>query len=836
MRKYKKNQLVKMIDTLETANQLLKKIIIKGNREQICDILENEQNAAIAIGEQIERSEGESCKTVRLLEDYCESLWEMSQKETGQEWKFLRKTLVRQAGEIKTAIQGLPEEYQIVFFPYKASMWDCMESVWKAANDDPECSCYVVPVPYCERLPNGSMGEWQCEADLLPGYVPVTDYKEYLLTEEHPEIIYIHNPYDEINLVTSVHPEYYSSNLKKYTDMLVYLPYYVAQNHVPQSHRMLPVYTHADRIILQNECMVDDMDPSIPREKLLVLGSPKAERMICMEMHKEELDVPEEWLGKRKGKKVFFLNISLTSILNEGENRLKKIEEVFNVFSKRNDVILLWRPHPLLEATLKSMRSNLLGAYRALVGRFQRENIGILDRTQDAEQAVAFSDAYIGESSSSIAELFRMVDKPVLFLGANHIYQPTLEELQSDYVVNVCRVENVLWFVTSKLQLLCKLDLMSQTIETVIPLPEVSSRQGERYSQIVHDQGKLYFTPHCADALCVYDIAEGNFKKYYFADEYVNLAFGDAYMYGHELYLVPKDYPAVVSFDTQACCFSYYREGVEKLLRFMETDKGDTLFIWGRGCKGAELYLVTAWSNYIFTFNMDSHTYQIDEMGMVGCSIQWMVSDDRYYWFLLREDAKVVRMDHSTKELTEYTEFPKDLKTGNFSFLFILDFGKDLFLIPYQANHICRLDKETGVISKAGFHLPYSEDGYASEYYEAGGIRYRAAQKISDEEMALFSGYDDSFVMININSGECKILPLRIKDSIKRELSRKDYYPFEMWENESLPMSKYVEYVVQGYPKRFYRKGKIRPPAMTDIFVGGKIHRVIKGLLSAVKT
>ncbi len=36
---------------------------------------------------------------------------------------------------------------EVVFMPYKASMWDCLESVWLAARDDESCNAVVVPIP-----------------------------------------------------------------------------------------------------------------------------------------------------------------------------------------------------------------------------------------------------------------------------------------------------------------------------------------------------------------------------------------------------------------------------------------------------------------------------------------------------------------------------------------------------------------------------------------------------------------------------------------------------------------------------------------------------------------
>ena len=42
---------------------------------------------------------------------------------------------------------------EAIFLPYKASMWDSLESVWKAADADPECDAYVIPIPYYDKNP-----------------------------------------------------------------------------------------------------------------------------------------------------------------------------------------------------------------------------------------------------------------------------------------------------------------------------------------------------------------------------------------------------------------------------------------------------------------------------------------------------------------------------------------------------------------------------------------------------------------------------------------------------------------------------------------------------------
>ena len=114
--------------------------------------------------------------------------------------------------------------YKVVFMPYKASMWDSLESIWMAANKDERCETLVVPITYYELDSNQDKKNKINERDLFPEYVNTINDEEYDLENDLPDIIYIHNPYDNTNLVTRVDSRYYSWNLKKYCEKLVYVP------------------------------------------------------------------------------------------------------------------------------------------------------------------------------------------------------------------------------------------------------------------------------------------------------------------------------------------------------------------------------------------------------------------------------------------------------------------------------------------------------------------------------------------------------------------------------------------------------------------------------------
>ena len=165
-----------------------------------------------------------------------------------------------ESGEAETG----KKRKEVVFLPYKASMWDSLESVWKTAVADPECDAYVVPIPYYDKNPDGSFKQMHYEGDQYPAEVPVLWYEDYDLAARRPDVIFIHNPYDECNYVTSVEPAYYSKNLRNYTDKLVYIPYFVLGEIDPEDEEAvedmahfctLPGVINADKVIVQSENM-----------------------------------------------------------------------------------------------------------------------------------------------------------------------------------------------------------------------------------------------------------------------------------------------------------------------------------------------------------------------------------------------------------------------------------------------------------------------------------------------------------------------------------------------------------------------------------------------------
>lgn len=447
MRKAQKQEIMEMIQTLYEAHDEIKNDIDKKNYALAQDMLIQCQECAITIGTAIEAIEGEGFVTVSYVEEYCDVVFRCHEElndddiSSNKIYKKLKKQLVCIENSVRNDIRIRKE---VVFFPYKASMWDALESVYLAAKEDPDCDAYCVPIPYYDKTPDGRLGAMHYEGGEYPKNIDITSWRAYNFEERRPDVIYIHNPYDNWNLVTCVHSRYFSNNLKKYTDKLVYIPYFILDEIEPDDQERIDKMKHfvwtpgvinADKVIVQSEKMKQiyvneflkaakenglqgyHVDRKYLEEKFLGLGSPKLDKIANTK--REEIEIPEEWLKiiqKPDGswKKIIFYNTSVGALLQHNEKMLEKMRYVFHVFEENQDeVALLWRPHPLIKATVESMRPQLWLEYDKLVRKYREEGWGIYDDTSDVDRAIALSDAYYGDGSS-VVQMYQQTGKPIM--------------------------------------------------------------------------------------------------------------------------------------------------------------------------------------------------------------------------------------------------------------------------------------------------------------------------------------------------------------------------------------------------------------------------------------
>lgn len=314
-------------------------------------------------------------------------------------------------------IKNIKGEFTVVFLPYKASMWSAFESIWKEANRDPNCKCIVMPIPYFELDSNGVRKQMCYEGNEYPKDVEITHYDEYNIETENPDIIFIHNPYDDTNTLTQVEPKYYSRNLRNYTNMLVYSPYYTLRYYNPKKGINLcfsPATIYSNKIITQSERLKEIyIEHGHRPEKLLPLGSPKIDSVI--HNIKNPPEISEEWKRVIEDKTVFLINIHLSFFTRYKEEAFEKVNIILEQIEKNEKCIGIWRPHPLMELMLKSNAPEYLEKYRSIVKRIEESDRYIIDTYSDYSYAFLVADAMFSTYSSLVTE-FMVTGKPVFIL------------------------------------------------------------------------------------------------------------------------------------------------------------------------------------------------------------------------------------------------------------------------------------------------------------------------------------------------------------------------------------------------------------------------------------
>ena len=590
----------------------------------------------------------------------------------------------RLLSQIEDGIQkDIPVRKEVVFLPYKASMWDSLESIWMAADSDPECDAFVVPIPYFDKNPNGTVKEMHYEGDLYPNYVKITHYDDYDIAQRQPDMIYIHNPYDEANFVTSVLPMFYSKRLKELTDCLVYVPYFVLGEVNPKDKAaikgmehfvMLPGVIHAHKVIVQSETMrqiyIDVMSEAVGEqtrryweEKILGIGSPKFDKVHTTT--KENIKMPQEWLEiieKPDGqwKKIIFYNTSVTALLENDEKMLVKMRDVFKTFKENKDeVALLWRPHPLIKATIESMRPQLWEQYRKLVDEYRTSGWGIYDETPDMDRAVALCDGYYGDPSS-VVQLCQETGKPVL------LQDPICMIDQSNeariITENCITVDGKLIFIARDMNLVCSLNLETKETEIIGSIPQEYLFDYRLGAKIVSWQKKLIFIPLNADKIWIYCTRTKAWEGIELenrSEAEMSCKIFQATLYKDILYMFAYSYQSIIKIDLKDKKVTYFDEIFVYLKNKFGTS-GMCYFHCDYAQKNSNIYLASCHANLVLKFDVATENYEWIEVGSKENKYSGIVWDGEYFWLVPRQSTAVVRWDG--KDDVEEYDLPKEIK------------------------------------------------------------------------------------------------------------------------------------------------------------------------------
>lgn len=423
MRAKSKQKILKTVDKLIEYNKILEKS--RGSSKYLFDKILRECNKLV---DEIVDISDCSSEQREALEEYKKLINSPEYNED-----LIKKTL----DVFFQQIQEENETYRVLFLPYKYSMWDCLESIFEAAKEDENCESYVMPIPYYDKDQEGNLTEIHDESGSYPDDVGIISWQDNQVDEIDPDVIFIHNPYDGKNRLTSIHPDYYTNKLVRNDRVVIYVPYYVSYTEDKEvTVTMGGAEFYTDYVIAQSEQYKkffeqlmdyykkkDDEHNDLINSynngnKFIVLGNPKYDKI--RKLIKSEYPLRDDWKEKlldASGKQKFTVLLDTTfEILSKGRGKtLKKVEEVIGFFEKQKDFALIWRPHPLIKPALRNMCPELIPTYVKLADRCKKTENCIFDDTDDMHTAMAWSDAFMGKYGSMI-ELYRVTTKPTIML------------------------------------------------------------------------------------------------------------------------------------------------------------------------------------------------------------------------------------------------------------------------------------------------------------------------------------------------------------------------------------------------------------------------------------
>lgn len=750
------------VDTKEKFIRILKDIVLLCEKAiykddvALISVLQDSQDAIITVGEQLEKEVEESTELISMMESLCEIFFLLSQNlEYRDEYGKQISDLLEQ---IITAVSNVTAGYQIVFFPYKAEMWDSLESIWLACKEDPLCDCKVVPIPYYHFDANQNKWLYRYEIDSFPSYVPVVHYAEYDL-DEKSDVAFVHNPYDEYNRVTNIHSDYYSYDLKKYVKNLFYVPYYVTSGFIAEDHKELSVYANADYLIVQSESFKEGLKDYSYYNKALVMGSPKLDRVIRLSGNKDAL--PEEWKDILGDKKALMLNTSLYQFLQDGEAYLQKSAHLFDVVKRRDDVVIIWRPHPLLMSTIESMRPELMAMYQELQQTFVDEQIGIFDTTPDIINTVAAVDGYIGETSSSVVNLFEAAGKP-LFILNNYIMEDFSPEQKRQVLISSCHKIGDDYYCTSA-------DCSGvfvvngnewNEMKKKTSLPSVAKwKSASIYGTVVDE--KVYFAPTCAEEFIAYDIQQNEAKQISSVRSKRVLNYQFAATYNNKVFYLPNTTKYIAEYDVERDTWTEYHEPIQALQR----DVTERIFedVRGRFVEGKHIWMTNLYSNRVLRFDMEMASYQIYEIGDTSARYSGVaVVEDKLYL----SDAYSGRIqvwDYEAGEILDIYNMPNGYHVFSnmqgrviaHSQLWVAN--NRLFAIPATSNVLVQIDLQTGATSIVAKEL-WNDVLESTNYYDTKiCFVVGFSQLVDDNTLLIQKRRDASLLEVNTQTGEYQI-------------------------------------------------------------------------------
>ena len=311
---------------------------------------------------------------------------------------------------------------EVVFITLGPRYWKNNSYFWKKETETLNTDVFVIPISFFDTSLTGEVLNTHYEPE---GYtVPVTSYKDYDISKRHPDRIYVQCPYDDINPALTIHSAFYSKELLKYTDELIYVPMYDIKEFNSDDEKSAyalnftaktPVVLHADKIILPTVRLKEEYIKAL----VDFSNGETDEAYWNAKIYVEDYMPDKQSDNFKKAKKTLLYFTDVSPIALYGDKALKKIRTSLELMRDASDKLnVIW----LISENMKSVLNSpgckdgkkLYGKFINIIQEFKKGGWGILaEHVSDVDLDEV--DAFAG-NPSPYAHYLNYHKKPVMIL------------------------------------------------------------------------------------------------------------------------------------------------------------------------------------------------------------------------------------------------------------------------------------------------------------------------------------------------------------------------------------------------------------------------------------
>ena len=332
--------------------------------------------------------------------------------------------------QLDTLKQGLnnspakkPSKEEVVFLPISPENWTNFSHFWHKEISNPNTNVYVIPISYFDTSIDGTTLRTHY---ITNGYeVPIVSLNEYDILRRHPSRIYIQCPYDDINPAMTIHKEFYSNKLLKYTDELIYVPMFKIKDYDSNDTKSAytlnfivktPVMLHADKVFLPSQKLKDEYIKILVDFSMGETDVNYWDRKIFVEDYMAE---ESEESSSTKQKKTLMFYSDVAPIALYGDKALKKIRTSLELMrNASNKLNIIWLTSENMKSVLNSPSckdgKKLYGKFINIVQEYKKEAWGTF-MEHESDVNLQEIDAYAG-NPSPYAHYLSYNKKPVMIL------------------------------------------------------------------------------------------------------------------------------------------------------------------------------------------------------------------------------------------------------------------------------------------------------------------------------------------------------------------------------------------------------------------------------------